>query len=227
MADGSSARVVEIRIIAQGTVSQSGATNLKADQDADLQTGSGTGGTGGGGVSVPASPAGGGGGEGGGSAPNPASGGGSNVVIDASITTEDTTKALSKGWASFGVKTAKQVGSLILEEVLYGMNRNATLSGDYQMQNTVTNVSTIGNTVISGVTGIVASAMAGFEIGGPIGAVVAGAVTTLLTGTKIWRQTEHAKKNYDDEIRISEYTQNYNRVRAGYSLTDGTSWGDR
>lgn len=222
MADGST-RTVEIHIYSQGTTQQSGATDTKAQQDADLMPGSNPPSSGGGGAGGTTAPTPSGEGSGGaGTTPIIPSTGTQGVTVDFNgqyTKTTSTTEDSSKGWSKLGVMIAKQLASMAINQITYNYNRTATLSGDYQMQNTATNVQNGGNAII----GLLSSVGIGAASAGLGGGLAMFAVSALAIGQKIYQ----AQTNESDAIRINEYSVSYNRVRAGYSLNAGTSGEDK
>lgn len=219
----SSPKYVEIRIVAQGTTSQSGASDTKAQQDTELTPGSvptpGAG-SGGGGTTAP-TPSTGGGGDGGGSGitPNPSSGGGVDINFEGSFSRTDTTDDLSKGYKALAIQAGKQLANMAISQAKYEINRTTSLTGDYQLANTVTNVS---NGLSAGVS-IGTSMATGFAMAGPVGGFVMGALAVGGYALQTW----NSQRSEEDTIRSNEWSANYNRVRAGYSLTAGTSGEDR
>lgn len=102
----------------------------------------------------------------------------------------------------------------ISEMAMYGINRHLTLTDNYVAERYLTNsLNVITRTISFG-----GAVLAGFKVGGVAGAVIGAVISGVST-------TFDIVKNFDQQnihIRQMDKQLEYQRQRAGYSLTSGS-----
>lgn len=152
-----------------------------------------------------------------------------NVGENQTINSSDVTGAKKSNTANSSVKSAfvmsqiqkagKSLASLGVDLVSYNINRHFMLSDNYLAQQQMS----IAIDVVSRTAGAAMSIAGGALVAGPYGAVAAAIVEVAKTGINIF-------KNYDQEnlrIKAMDAQLNFNRRRAGYSLTAGSRGEDK
>lgn len=107
-----------------------------------------------------------------------------------------------------------QSESLIKQTATYALNEYMSLTDNYVAQNN----SSIAMSVMSRSTTILTSMIGAGATLGPVGLAVSAVIQGVTLGVDIL-------KNYHNQttsVRVSENNLNYQRVRAGYSLTAGS-----
>ena len=121
--------------------------------------------------------------------------------------------------ATFAVNSAKAAAKEVVNFADYMFQRHMKLNDDYIGQRNYTAAKNIVGRI-----GSVGTAIAsGFATAGPVGAVIAGALSVAAIGVDI-------AENYiqqNDNIQKMELNLSFNRMRSGYSLTSGSIGEDR
>ena len=116
-----------------------------------------------------------------------------------------------------GYQTAKR---LIIQGVDANINRTFALNEDYMGETTYQNAKNIISKVASWSTSIVSSTLAGASMGGIVGAIAVGGLTTVGIGVSEFIGIQAKSSQYFRAINSSNAEMNFARQRAG--LYDGS-----
>ena len=120
-------------------------------------------------------------------------------------------------------RTARQIKGLVLNEAKYQIDLHFKLTDNYLGAQNLNIALGVVNKVASFGLSIYSGAKLGFSAGGGAAGAVVGAVFAAgVSGLSLVQQISH---NYEQEyIRINQMNANlqFNRQRAGYSLTSGS-----
>jgi hypothetical protein len=136
-----------------------------------------------------------------------------NPDADAKNDTDESVKAI------IATSTLRKLGAEAREVAAYSFNRQFTLNDDYIGQRNMG----IALSILSKSASLGQAALTGFMFGGPVGAVIGGAISVASTGVQIW-------ENYDQQsikLRQLDAQLSYSRVRAGYAIVAGSIGEDR
>lgn len=103
----------------------------------------------------------------------------------------------------------------LLTEAKYQVNKYFSTRDDYIGQRNYNAAMSMANMVV----GLGSSVLAGFMVGGPVGAIVAGATSVLSTAVSVYNTLDAQNLKVDQMNAQLSYT----RQRSGYSLTSGST----
>ena len=115
-----------------------------------------------------------------------------------------------------------QISNIVIGEAKYEINRYFQLTDDYFGQQDMNIALNVLNKVVDVGSSIYTGATLGYSVGGPIGAVIGGVVGAGISAISTIMDVE---RNYNKQIialnKMDAQLQ-FNRQRAGYSLTAGS-----
>jgi len=119
-------------------------------------------------------------------------------------------------------RAANLIKDIGVGEVKYQLSKYYKLNDNYIAQQNMDIALNIASKVISTGIGIFAGAKAGLKVGGPAGAVIGASVAVVGATVKTGMDIIHNFEQENIRLRQMNAQLQFNRQRAGYSLTAGS-----
>ena len=143
----------------------------------------------------------------------------SNQTNTTRVSNETDKNGAAKAVAAWAVTQAVQV--VASEAVAWGeyyLNRELNLRDDYIGQRNKRIAATQINRGISAVSSVASGAIGGFAVGGPVGAVIGGAISLVAQIAGIERSNRQGQEQQSIMLRQMDTQLGFTRSRAGWSL---------
>lgn len=140
----------------------------------------------------------------------------SNIITNSSSTSSaEYDTGIDAGTSVLTNQVFESLKKTLLTEAKYQVNKYFSTRDDYIGQRNYNAAMSMANMVV----GLGSSVLAGFMVGGPVGAIVAGATSVLSTAVSVYNTLDAQNLKVDQMNAQLSFT----RQRSGYSLTSGST----
>ena len=140
--------------------------------------------------------------------------------VEKSVQASETSALQTAVYTTMIQSAAKQLKGMMVNEAKFQINRYFNLTDNYMAKQEMDIALGVINRTYSIGSAIVGGAIAG-SAGGPAGIVLGAAIATGMSGLSLGLDIYHNYSEQDIRIRKMDNSLDFNRQRAGYSLTAG------